>query len=224
MYNNSVLRAGSSWTMSISWYVLSIYVSIYLVFHDGVLNSPFISFLGNFFFSGYLIYLVKSWKISSVPDVYDRQCMVVPENEYSTLVKKIIYKLIKQWKIKKKKVPVFVFLNQVTQKEGPSCPHFECWESQLTTVSKANLTWMYNQFREEIASKEGLSTVLKIVITLFFLKKFLFGLKIAVFSLFSFQAWHWSLEKEAVDIIRDCPNQLTATLETRDVAGLGEFF
>ncbi|KAM7249225.1 hypothetical protein ACFE04_019452 [Oxalis oulophora] len=68
-------------------------------------------------------------------DLYYRDCMVVPENNYSTMVMEPIQ---------------------------PNCPPSDCWKSQLTVIAKANLTWKYNMFRHELAKIESVDGMIKV--------------------------------------------------------------
>lgn len=56
-----------------------------------------------------------------------------------------------------------LFLKLVTANETVCPSSFYCWKSQLTLVCKANLTWLYNKFRNELAEELGVSGMLKVV-------------------------------------------------------------
>lgn len=52
----------------------------------------------------------------------------------------------------------------------PRCPPVDCWKSQLTVLSKANLTWNYNTFRNELARRNGINGMVKVVRMYIFVK------------------------------------------------------
>ncbi|XP_065211314.1 uncharacterized protein LOC135839275 [Planococcus citri] len=87
--------------------------------------------------------------------------------------------------------------------EGPYCSGFDCWESQLSLVSRVEIVRIMNQYREKVSKDKCIKWCRKNK------KKIIFELR-----------WDRAIEDKAIDLIQKCPstmkNSTTSTVTVSD--------